>query len=63
MMQGPTSLRQRPNSNCLRLLQDQVAETPTFKLANYPGWRGSILVFPDKAFGSAKLPAETSFAI
>jgi hypothetical protein len=45
----------------LEMLQDQVAETPSFKVATYPGWHGSILVFPDKTFGSAKLPVETSF--
>ena len=45
----------------LEMLQDQVAEAPTFKVATYPGWHGSALVFPDKTFGSSKLPVETSF--
>ncbi len=46
----------------LEMLQDQIAEPPTFKVASHPGWHGSTLVFPDRTFGSSELPVETSFA-
>ena len=45
----------------LKRLENQKAKRPTFKVASYPGWHGSRLVFPDKSFGSSKLPVETSF--
>jgi hypothetical protein len=45
----------------LKILEEQKAERPAFKVASYPGWHGSKLVFPDKSFGSSKLPVETSF--
>jgi hypothetical protein len=45
----------------LEMLEEQKAERPTFKVASHPGWHGSSLVFPDKSFGSSKLPVETSF--
>ena len=45
----------------LKMLEEQKAETPTFKVASFPGWHGSRLVFPDRSFGNSKLPVETSF--
>ena len=33
----------------LKLLENQKAERPAFKVASYPGWHGSRLVFPDKS--------------
>jgi putative DNA primase/helicase len=46
----------------LKMLEEQKAEKPTFKVASFPGWHGSTLVPPDRTFGSSKLPVETSFA-
>ena len=45
----------------LKMLEEQEAELPTFRVASFPGWHGARLVFPDKTFGSSQLPVETSF--
>jgi putative DNA primase/helicase len=46
----------------LTMLEEQKPEPASFKVASMPGWHGSCLVFPDRSFGSSKLPVETSFA-
>ena len=58
---GANILTAMAKRQLLEMLQEKVAEAPTFKVATYPGWHGAFLVFPDKSFGSSKLPVETSF--
>jgi uncharacterized protein (DUF927 family) len=45
----------------LKMLEERETQPPSFKVASFPGWHGSRLVFPDRSFGSSKLPVETSF--
>ena len=59
---GANIFTRSAKAQLLEMLQNHVADAPSFKVATYPGWHGSLLVFPDKSFGSSKLPVETSFA-
>jgi putative DNA primase/helicase len=58
---GANIFTRQAKDQLLKILEEQKARRPTFKVASFPGWHGSRLVFPDRSFGSSKLPVETSF--
>jgi putative DNA primase/helicase len=58
---GVNVLTQETKRHLLKMLEDKPSEAPNFKVATYPGWHGSLLVFPDGSFGGSKPPTETSF--